>query len=103
MSSHTYAVEYILHFFRVVLVQHALQAAVLPEKYSTLNTFFGRGLLQVALQTLDLLYFFEGHPLLLAPLLVLVGFVVTQFAGVVDLTAGGFHVACLDPKVQLRM
>ena len=95
--------ENVLHLFGIVLVEHALQAAVLSKDHPALRALFGRGLLQVALQTLDPFYLLEGHAVLLAPLFILVHLVMAQLAGVVYFAAGSLHVACLYGSVQLRM
>lgn len=90
-----YAVEDVIDFYGVVLIQHAFEAGIFSEP----NLAFGvaallGGLLYlIAFEALQVCYFVELHALYLTPLGLgaLVLLVVAQLAGVKYFTAGCLH------------
>jgi len=81
----------IAYFFNIVLVQPTRYASILPKNQVTSLALLRRLLNLLTIQTSDILYLFELHPLNLTSLLKLELIIMAQLAGVVDPTTGSLN------------
>jgi hypothetical protein len=94
--------EDVVHFFRIAFIQPARNARILSKSHMALVAL-QRGLLNLlTIEAFDVLYFFEMHAFSLTSLLKLKQLIMAELAGVVDATAGGFNLACIDMNLQFR-
>jgi hypothetical protein len=96
-------VKDIINFLLIALVESALDTGIAAENNLAFSAFLGWYLHFLAIETFNIRYFLEFHPLCLTSFLELKFLIVAEFTRIVDLTAWSLDMTYIQYSIQFLL